>query len=146
MLKVRVFGVKDFFIKILIQISTIFILYFVFCISLKLINANSRTFAANVVEENIGDDLEYAKGELNLRILNNELGIGDNFIKRKDEFLSSEDNTIVTNNDKDVKEIEKFEIQAKYVEAGIIKTWDRPKYYSVNRFIFWKSTSRKCMY
>ena len=134
MIRVKVFRLKEVIVKILFGISILVVLYFVFTILLRSINAESRTFAANIVEENINYDYAYLDNELNIQLLRKELGIL-NKVSKDDAQKGKEDSVVLVKEDyNDTKNFEiKNEIQNKYLETNSVKTWDRPKSYVVNQ-------------
>lgn len=126
MVHVKVFKIKQVILKMLIWISIVVFSFLSISIILKFVNAESRTFAAGIVEKNIGYDMQKSENGLNISLLKRELGIEKKLNKID---VTKEKNMEIIVAEDEVFEEKKLEIENKYLEQSLIKNWDRPKRY-----------------
>ena len=136
MLRVKVFRLKEVLIKFLFGISILVFVYFILNLGMKIANAESRTFAAGVVEETINYEVAYLDGGLNMQILRDELGIRNSVGASKSQEDLTKDNSAIFVKDDEMEQEPNTKINNdynKYIATNYIKTWDRPKSYAVNQ-------------
>ena len=138
MIRVKVIGLNNVIRKFLFYGSIVMIIYISLSLIFKLLNNGSKTFAVEMIEENINTNNVYAKNELDLRRIKNELGVEIVSIKSNEEKpLKVNEYTVNTDinnvNENTVNELENEtnEVPSQYLESSSIKTWDRPKSYNV---------------
>ena len=132
MLRVKIFRLKEVLMKSCFWISSIVFAYLFLMICLKFINVESRSFAANIVDETINYDINFSKGELNTKLIKEELGIKP--VNKLSIGLIDKESDIM---DKEYIEKENIVNESidynKYIANDNIKIWDRPKSYIVNQ-------------
>ena len=138
MIRVKVIGLNNVIRKFLFYGSIVMIIYISLSLIFKLLNNGSKTFAVEMIEENINTNNVYAKNELDLGRIKNELGVDIVSIKSNEEKpLKVNEYTVNTDinnvNENTVNELENEtnEVPSQYLESSSIKTWDRAKSYNV---------------
>ena len=138
MIRVKVIGLNNVIRKFLFYGSIVMIIYISLSLIFKLLNNGPKTFAVEMIEENINTNNVYAKNELDLGRIKNELGVEIVSIKSNEEKpLKVNEYTVNTDinnvNENTVNELENEtnEVPSQYLESSSIKTWDRPKSYNV---------------
>lgn len=133
MINVKVFEVKEILKKLIVCFTIIIIAMFATSFFIRLINATSKVFAIDVVENNITVTEFFAENEVNTKILQNELGIKNKILKSKDnEEKNKEFNKNL--NEEYVYENEIKNIEEKYIETKSVPTWNRPEKYETEEF------------
>ena len=126
MIKVKTINIKYVWLKLIFYAFIIVTLCIVIKLLMRFGELESRTFASELVKENIKKDVTYAKGNLNFKILSEELGVDFSKIGKTD--TSQEKNIII---DDKIENEGVFEIENKYISNSAIKMWDRAKKYDV---------------
>ena len=138
MIRVKVIGLNNVIRKSLFYGSIVVIIYISLSLIFKLLNNGPKTFAVEMIEENINTNNVYAKNELDLGRIKNELGVEIISLKANEEKPLKVNeysvNTDINNaNENTVNELENEinEVPSRYLDSSSIKTWDRPKSYNV---------------
>ena len=85
MIRVKVIGLNNVIRKFLFYGSIVMIIYISLSLIFKLLNNGPKTFAVEMIEENINTNNVYAKNELDLGRIKNELGVEIVSIKSNEE-------------------------------------------------------------
>ena len=126
MLSIKVFSLKDILKKLIIFLTVVIAIYFFMILFLNFINVETSSFASNIVEDNIKIEKIYAKNELNIDIIKNELKFEKDLYKKEAIF--------VKNNDADEEEqnVEQ-KTDNKFLNSETIKTWNRPTTFETSK-------------
>ncbi len=133
MIRVKVIGINNAIKKLLIYVGVVVIIYVFLNLFFKPLNDGTKTLAFELIEENIYASKVYAKNELNLKMIKNELGVEIISMQPTEEEPIKVTEYNATNNANIVNELgnETNEVESKYLESSNIKTWNRPKSFNV---------------